>query len=91
MGIGLVFFPQFLVKGVAGVDVNPTIIGMLRGSYTLFLILDILSLTSQSPPCISVFPQQKYFQASKWFQFNPSVSTPGSSLKMILLPCTWSE
>ena len=30
MGIGLVFFPQFLVKGVAGVDVNPTIIGMLR-------------------------------------------------------------
>jgi len=32
MGIGLVFFPQFLVKGVAGVDVNPTIIGMLRGS-----------------------------------------------------------
>lgn len=32
MGIGLVLFPQFLVKGVAGVDVSPTIIGMLRGS-----------------------------------------------------------
>lgn len=32
MGIGLVLFPQFLVKGVAGVDISPTIIGMLRGS-----------------------------------------------------------
>lgn len=32
MGLGLVLFPHFLVKGVAGTEVNPTIIGMLRGS-----------------------------------------------------------
>lgn len=32
MGIGLVFFPYLLVKGVADVEVNPTIIGMLRGA-----------------------------------------------------------
>lgn len=32
MGIGLVLFPHFLVKGIAGVEVNHTIIGMLRGS-----------------------------------------------------------
>jgi len=32
LGIGLVFFPYLLVKGTAGIDVNPTIIGMLRGA-----------------------------------------------------------
>lgn len=32
MGIGLIFFPNLLVKGTAGTDVNPTIIGMLRGA-----------------------------------------------------------
>ena len=32
MGIGLVFFPYLLVKGTAGIDVNPTLIGMLRGA-----------------------------------------------------------
>ncbi|MCD4773767.1 MAG: hypothetical protein K8R41_10340 [Bacteroidales bacterium] len=32
LGIGLVFFPYLLVKGTAGVDVSPTIIGMLRGA-----------------------------------------------------------
>ena len=32
LGIGLVIFPHLLVKGTAGIDVNPTIIGMLRGA-----------------------------------------------------------
>ena len=32
MGAGMVFFPHFLVKGVAGTEVSPAIIGMLRGS-----------------------------------------------------------
>ena len=32
LGIGLVFFPYLLVKGTAGVNVSPTIIGMLRGA-----------------------------------------------------------
>jgi hypothetical protein len=32
MGIGLILFPHFLVRGVGGMDVSPAIIGMLRGS-----------------------------------------------------------
>ena len=32
MGIGLIFLPNLLVKGFAGADLNPTIIGMLRGA-----------------------------------------------------------
>ena len=32
MGIGLVVFPRFLVQGVAGVEVHPALIGMLRGA-----------------------------------------------------------
>ena len=32
MGIGLVLFPHFIVKGTAGEDVSKTIIGMLRGA-----------------------------------------------------------
>ena len=32
MGFGMVFFPYFLVKGVAGTDVSPAVIGMLRGA-----------------------------------------------------------
>jgi hypothetical protein len=45
MGTGLALFPQLLVKGLAGVDVNPAIIGMLRGAggaiipYSLIYIL----------------------------------------------------
>jgi len=32
MGAGMVLFPRILVKGVAGTEVSPAIIGMLRGS-----------------------------------------------------------
>ena len=32
MGLGLILFPHFLVKGVGGTEVSPVIIGMLRGS-----------------------------------------------------------
>lgn len=32
MGAGLIFFPEFLIIGTAGAEVNPTIIGMLRGA-----------------------------------------------------------
>ncbi len=32
MGLGMVFFPRLLVQGVAGTEVNSTIIGMLRGA-----------------------------------------------------------
>lgn len=50
MGIGLVFFPQFLVKGIAGVDVNPAIIGILRGSGGAIIPYSLLYfLTAQKP------------------------------------------
>lgn len=50
MGIGLALFPQFLVKGVAGVDVNPTIIGMLRGSGGAIIPYSLLYfLIAQNP------------------------------------------
>jgi hypothetical protein len=45
MGIGLAMFPRLLVKGLAVVDTNPAIIGMLRGAggaiipYSLIYIL----------------------------------------------------
>ena len=32
MGAGMVLFPQLLVRGVAGTEVSPAMIGMLRGS-----------------------------------------------------------
>jgi hypothetical protein len=32
MGAGMVLFPHLLVRGVAGTEVSPAIIGMLRGS-----------------------------------------------------------
>lgn len=32
MGIGLIFLPQYLVNGFSKGDVNPIIIGMLRGA-----------------------------------------------------------
>ena len=32
MGLGLIFFPYLLVKGIAGTEVSPVVIGMLRGS-----------------------------------------------------------
>ena len=50
MGIGLVFFPHFLVKGVAGSDVSPTIIGMLRGSGGAIIPYSLLYFfTAQKP------------------------------------------
>jgi hypothetical protein len=45
MGASLIFIPEFLTKGVAGVTTNPTVIGMLRGAggsiipYSLLYIL----------------------------------------------------
>jgi hypothetical protein len=45
MGAGLIFLPRFLIKGFSEVDVNPIIIGMLRGAggsilpYSLLYIL----------------------------------------------------
>ncbi len=45
MGAGLIFLPHVLLKGFSEVDVNPTIIGMLRGAggsiipYSLLYIL----------------------------------------------------
>jgi hypothetical protein len=45
MGCGLIFFPHLLIKGFTDVEVNPIIIGMLRGAggsilpYSLLYIL----------------------------------------------------
>jgi hypothetical protein len=45
MGAGLIFLPRFLIKSFSEVDVNPIIIGMLRGAggsilpYSLLYIL----------------------------------------------------
>jgi hypothetical protein len=50
MGIGLVFFPHLLVKGVAGVQVNHTIIGMLRGSGGAIIPYSLIYIfTAQDP------------------------------------------
>jgi hypothetical protein len=50
MGIGLVLFPRFLIEGVAGTDVNPTITGMLRGSGGAIIPYSLLYfLTAQKP------------------------------------------
>jgi hypothetical protein len=32
MGFSLIFFPEFITKGFSNNDINPTIIGMLRGA-----------------------------------------------------------
>ena len=32
MGLALILIPKFLLMGIAGSEVNPTIIGMLRGA-----------------------------------------------------------
>jgi hypothetical protein len=45
MGSGLIFFPRLLIKGFSDAEVNPIIIGMLRGAggsilpYSLLYIL----------------------------------------------------
>ena len=50
MGIGLVLFPRFLIEGVSGADVNPTITGMLRGSGGAIIPYSLLYyLTAQKP------------------------------------------
>ena len=49
MGVGLIFLPRFLIQGFSEVDVNPIIIGMLRGAggsilpYSLLYIMIALS------------------------------------------------
>jgi hypothetical protein len=50
MGIGLVIFPQILVKGVAGAEVNPTIIGMFRGSGGAIIPYSMLYLLTLQKP-----------------------------------------
>ena len=42
MGLALILVPELLVKGVAGEEVNPTIIGMLRGAGGSILPYSIL-------------------------------------------------
>jgi len=32
MGFSLIFFPEFITRGLSNNDINPTIIGMLRGA-----------------------------------------------------------
>lgn len=45
MGFSLIFFPVFITKGFSGNEINPTIIGMLRGAggsiipYSLLYVL----------------------------------------------------
>ena len=49
MGTGLIFFPRFLIRGFSEFDVNPIIIGMLRGAggsilpYSLLYVLILLN------------------------------------------------
>jgi len=49
MGASLIFIPRFLLRSFSNVDVNPTIIGMLRGAggsiipYSLLYILIALN------------------------------------------------
>jgi len=32
MGFSLIFFPEFITRGLSNTEINPTIIGMLRGA-----------------------------------------------------------
>lgn len=50
MGLGLVLFPRFLVTGVAGTEVHPTIIGMLRGSGGAVIPYALLYLLAARDP-----------------------------------------
>jgi hypothetical protein len=49
MGVGLIFLPRFFIKGFSEVDINPIIIGMLRGAggsilpYSLLYIMIALN------------------------------------------------
>jgi len=52
LGIGLVFFPYIIVKGTAGVDVNPTVIGMLRGAGGSILPYSFLYYMVAIKPCL---------------------------------------
>jgi len=50
MGIGMILFPHLLVKGVAGAEVSPVILGMLRGVGGAIIPYALLYyLTSRNP------------------------------------------
>jgi hypothetical protein len=50
MGIGLIFLPRYLVNGFSNVDVNPTIIGMLRGAGGSILPYSLLYISISLEP-----------------------------------------
>lgn len=50
MGLGLMVFPRFLVQGAAGVDVHPTILGMLRGAGGAIIPYSLLYLFTAREP-----------------------------------------
>jgi hypothetical protein len=55
MGLGLVLFPRFLVSGVAGTEVHPTLIGMLRGSGGAVIPYALLYLLTARNPASSLW------------------------------------